>query len=224
MSLRRARTHRIGISNIDFRSKRDEENLRIFEPWQAPKDVGTMGYKNYTNPLKIARNLLGPSQRINTHKDIVNDYPDPRYYTTAQFYKKNNIKLNTKSFKNIDRVNNLEETFKGKDVFNGDSMNIPEILRQRKGKTIDSKNIINKLYSFGPEEKKERIKKEEKLTKYKKRINKNVIQETQLVKKNVPHTMDRIINIKKIKEIRKALRRRYGNRKNINKIFSPEIL
>ena len=30
MSLRRARSHRIGISNIDFRSKKDEENLRIF--------------------------------------------------------------------------------------------------------------------------------------------------------------------------------------------------
>ena len=209
MSLRRARTHRIGISNIDFRSKRDEENLRIFEPWQTPKDVGTMGYKNYTNPLKIARSLFGPSERINTHKDIVNDYPDPRYFTTAQFYKKNNIKLNTKSFKNIDRVNNLEETFKGKDVFNGDSMNIAEILRQRKGKSIDSKNIKNNFNSFGPEEKKERIKKEEKLTKDKKRINKNVIQETQLVKINVPHTMDSIINIKKIKEIRKALRRRY---------------
>ena len=219
MSLRRARSHRIGISNIDFRSKKDEENLRIFEPWQAPKAVGTMGYKNYKNPLKIARDLFSPSERINTHKDIVNDYPDPRYYTTAQFYKKNNIKLNTKSFKNIDRVSNLEETFKGKDVFNGDSMNIAEILRQRKGKNIDNKNIINKFNSFGPEEKKERIKKEEKLTKEKKRINKNVIQETQLVRINVPHTMDNIINIKKIKEVREALRRRYGNRKQINKIF-----
>ena len=50
MSLRRPRSHRIGISNIDFRSKKDEENLRIFEPWQSPKDVGTMGYKNYKNP------------------------------------------------------------------------------------------------------------------------------------------------------------------------------
>jgi hypothetical protein len=50
--LRRARSHRIGISNIDFRSKKDVENLRIFEPWQAPKDLGTMGYKNYKNPKK----------------------------------------------------------------------------------------------------------------------------------------------------------------------------
>lgn len=219
MSLRRARSHRIGISNIDFRSKKDEENLRIFEPWQVPKDIGTMGYKNYTNPMKIARNLFSPTERINTYKDKVNDYPDPRYYTTAQFYKDNNIKINTKTFRNIERAGNLEETYKGKDVFNGDSMNIAEIMRQRKGKTIDEKNIVNKLISFGPEEQKQRIKKVEKLSKDKKRINKNVILETQLVRMNIPHTMDNIINIKKIQEIRQALRRRYGNRRNINKIF-----
>ena len=219
MSLRRARSHRVGISNIDFRSKKDEENLRIFEPWQAPKDIGTMGYKNYTNPMKIARNLFSPTERINTYKDKENDYPDPRYYTTAQFYKNNNIKINTKAFKNIERARNLEETYKGKDVFNGDSMNVVEIMRQRKGKTIDEKNIVNKLISFGPEEEKQRIKKVEKLSKDKKRINKNVIQETQLVRMNIPHTMDNIINIKKIQEIRQALRRRYGNRRNINKIF-----
>ena len=219
MSLRRARSHRVGISNIDFRSKKDEENLRIFEPWQAPKDIGTMGYKNYTNPMKIARNLFSPTERINTYKDKENDYPDPRYYTTAQFYKNNNIKINTKAFKNIERARNLEETYKGKDVFNGDSMNVAEIMRQRKGKTINEKNIVNKLISFGPEEEKQRIKKVEKLSKDKKRINKNVIQETQLVRMNIPHTMDNIINIKKIQEIRQALRRRYGNRRNINKIF-----
>ena len=219
MSLRRARSHRVGISNIDFRSKKDEENLRIFEPWQAPKDIGTIGYKNYTNPMKIARNLFSPTERINTYKDKENDYPDPRYYTTAQFYKNNNIKINTKAFKNIERARNLEETYKGKDVFNGDSMNVAEIMRQRKGKTIDEKNIVNKLISFGPEEEKQRIKKVEKLSKDKKRINKNVIQETQLVRMNIPHTMDNIINIKKIQEIRQALRRRYGNRRNINKIF-----
>ena len=219
MSLRRPRSHRVGISNIDFRSKKEEENIRIFEPWKAPKDFGTMGYKKYSNPIRIARDLFGPTKKINTLKDISNDYPDPRYYTTAQFYKDNNIKINTKSFRNLERASNLEESIKGKDAFNGDSMNIAEIMRQRKGKKIDDKNIKNQLYSFENEEKKERKNKLEKLSKDKKKINKNVIQETQLVRLNVPHTMDNIINIKKINEIRQALRRRYGNRKNINKIF-----
>ena len=194
MSLRRPRSHRVGISNIDFRSKKDEENLKIFEPWQVPKDFGTMGYKKYSNPIRIARDLFGPTKKINTLKDISNDYPDPRYFTTAQFYKDNNIKINTKSFRNLERTSNLEERIKGKDAFNGDSTNIAEIMRQRKGKKIDDKNIKNKLFTFEIEEKKERNNKIEKLSKEKKKINKNVIQETQLVKLNVPHTMDNIIN------------------------------
>ena len=220
MSLRRPRSHRIGISNIDFRSKKDEENLRIFEPWQCSKDVGTMGYKNYRNPLKIAVNLFSPTKKINTQRDIVNGYPDPRYYTTAQFYKNNNIKIKTKSLIDIDRISNLEETFKGKDIFNGDSMNYAETVRKRKGKTIDNKTLLNKdLNLLGIEDKNNQIRTMEKLSKDKKKINKNVILETQLVKINNVHTTDNFINMKKIKEIRQTLRRRYGNRKNINKIF-----
>ena len=97
MSLRRPRSHRVGISNIDFRTKRDIENINIFEPWQAPKDLGTMGYKNYRNPRTVFNNLFGPSEKINTYKDLVNDYPDPRFHTTAEFYKKNKILVNTKT-------------------------------------------------------------------------------------------------------------------------------
>ena len=134
MSLRRARSHRIGVSNIDFRTKKDEENLRIFEPWKAPKEFGTMGYRNYKNPPKFKRLLFSPTERINTYRDLENDYPDPRYYTTAKFYKDNNIDLNIKSIIDTDRASNLEETYKGKDVFIGDSMGYVKTLRKRKGK------------------------------------------------------------------------------------------
>ena len=59
MSLRRPRSHKVGISNIDFRTKRDTDNLTIFEPWIAPKDLGTMGSKNYRNPQTIFQSLFG---------------------------------------------------------------------------------------------------------------------------------------------------------------------
>ena len=224
MSLRRPRSHRIGISNIDFRTKRDTENINIFEPWQAPKDFGTMGYKNYRNSRTIFQNLFSPSEKINTYKDLVNDYPDPRFHTTAEFYKKNKILINTKTFVNTERVANLEETFKGKDVFNGDSTNVAEIMRIRKGKNLnlDNKNIIRNCYKepFSLEEKKIQEEKIQKLAKEKKDLNKNVINETQLVKINTfMDKGDSIINLKKIDEVRKTLRRRYGNRRKINKIF-----
>ena len=222
MSLRRPRSHRVGISNIDFRTKKDIENLNIFEPWQVPKDLGTMGYKNYRNSRTVFQNLFGPSEKINTYKDLVNDYPDPRYHTTAEFYKKNKILINTKTFINTERVANLEETFKGKDVFNGDSTNVGEIIRIRKRKNFDNKNIIRNYYKepFSLEEKKIQEEKIKKLAKEKKSLNKNVIHETQLVKINTfMDKGDSMINLKKIEEVRKTLRRKYGNRKKINKIF-----
>ena len=91
MSLRRPRSHKVGISNIDFRTKKDTENISIFEPWKISKEFGTMGYKNYKNPKTVFQSLFGPSDKINTHRDLVNDYPDPRFHTTAQFYKQNNL-------------------------------------------------------------------------------------------------------------------------------------
>jgi len=223
MSLRRPRSHKIGISNIDFRTKRDIENLNIFEPWVAPKDLGTMGYKNYKNPQSIFQKLFGPSEKINTYKDLVNDYPDPRFHTTAQFYKKNNILVNTKTFINTQRVANLEESFKGKDVFNGDSTNVAEIIRIRKGKKFDNKKLLIRNSLKQPlsyEDHKIQEEKIENLVKEKKNLNKNVIQETQLVKINsFVDKGDSVVNLKKIEEIRIALRRKYANRKKLNKIF-----
>ena len=222
MSLRRTRSHKVGVSNIDFITKGEIDNLKIYKPWKAPKDLGTMGYKNYRNPRPIFKSLFEPTEKINTFKDLVNDYPDPRYYTTAQFYKKNNILLNTKTFLNNEKASNLEETFKGKDVFNGDSMNVAEIMNSRKGKIFDKKNSVKKNLNkepFSIEDNKIQEEKMENLKKDKEKLNKNAIQETQLVKINTFIEKDNEINLKKIEEIRQTLRRRYGNRKNINKIF-----
>ena len=49
--------------------------------------------------------------------------------------------------------------------------------------------------------------------------NKEAIQETQLVKVEVQNTLEGVVDVKKIKEIRLALRRRYANRSNFRKIF-----
>lgn len=221
MSLRRPRSHRVGISNIDFRSKKDEENLRLFQQWQYPKDIGTMGTKGYTKPVKVSKNLFAPTKGINTLKDIVNDHPDPKYYTTAKLYQENNINLNIKSFINNERVSNLDETYKGKEPFIGDGMGISDIIKKRKGSKLYKKNLLNKDLNLlnSLEDKKEQIKKIEKLSKDKKRLNKNTIQETQLVKIKAQSTDNNLVNIKKIKEIKLAIRRRYGNMKNIHKIF-----
>ena len=204
MSLRRSRSHRAGVSNIDFRSKKDEENLKIFAPWLYPDNIGTIGYKTYKNSLKIVNNLNIPTNKMLIHKDIIKNYPDPRYYTTSQFYKNNNIRIKTKSFIDNTRIRNLKETF------NGENRKIEEYIKQRKRK---------KTHSYLLEEKKQHSVRLDKLYKDKKNLNLNAIQETQLVQIDSSHTLNNCINIQKIEEIKQVLRRRYRNMKSINKIF-----
>ena len=219
MSLRKLRTHKIGISNIDFRTKNEQENLNLYEPWKVPKDFGTMGQRNYRNPIDVSRQLFSSIKKITTQKDIVNDYPDPRFFTTAQFYKNHKIKMKYKTVLNSERVSQLEEVIKGKDVFTGDNKSFAEIFYYRNGKKFNPRNLMNKDLNTLEEQKNQKIR-IDKLAKEKKFLNKNANNETQLVKINAHKTQDDFINIDKIKEITMALRRRYGNRTDANKIFN----
>ena len=65
MSLKRQRTHQCGFSNIDFRSKGEFENLKLFEPWKIPKDFGTMGKSNYHLPYSETKKILSVSKNLN---------------------------------------------------------------------------------------------------------------------------------------------------------------
>ena len=118
----------------------------------------------------------------------------------------------------------LDESFKGKEIFNGDSMNIAEIMKVRKGKNYDKNNLSCKLknnmvINFSLEDHKIQTLKIEKIIKSKLKKNSTAKQETQLVKINSYNNEENSVNLKKIEEIRNALRRRYGNRKNLNKVF-----
>ena len=210
MSLRKDRIHQCGLSNIDFRSKGDIENLNFFEPWKTyTNHFGTMGNKNYVRSYSSKKEIFKPSIKINTQKDIVNDVPDPRYYTTTKFYEVNKIDVNTRNIFTNERVANLEETFKGKEPFTGDSMMISDLTKKRRKK--------GKKYLDMEERRKQQIKSQ--IIKDKSDKNKSAIQETQLVKINVKDTKGEGVDISKINEIRLAIRRRYGNRSNFRKIF-----
>ena len=225
MCLRRTRSHKMGISNIDFRTKKDKTNMAIFMPWQFPKFLGTMGYKCYKNPKPVFKKLFDASSEINTQKDIVNDYPDPRYFTIAHFYKKNKISINRKAFFCSEKVANFDESFKGKEIFNGDSMNIAEIMKARKAKNYDDKNNLscklknNMIINFSLEDHKIQTERKEKIIKNKLKENSTAKQETQLIKINSYNNMESTVNLKKIEEIRNAMRRKYGNRQNLNKVY-----
>ena len=200
-----------GFSNIDFRSKGEFENVKLYEPWKIPKDFGTMGKSNYHLSYTNAKKIFSVSKNLNKFKNIVQDSPDPKFYKTAMYYKKNRITPNTiQDFYN-ERIAQLDEIDIGKEKYIGDSMMISDIYRYRnqRKKQINSpiRNLINKQKDLN------RFKKPKELQ------NKSAKLETQLVKLDVNETLDDKINLEKIQEIRFALRRRYANRTDIRKIF-----
>ena len=132
MNLRRERSHKTGLSNIDFRSKKDKEKLSFFQPWVASRNFGTMGNKNYFPSFTEKKRVFSAYDRIKTHRDLASGVPDPRYYDAANYYKENKIPLNVRAIFTNDRVGQLEECFKGKDVFNGDGMGISDLIHKRK--------------------------------------------------------------------------------------------
>ena len=211
MSLKLQRVHRCGYSNIDFRSKGDFESLKLYEPWQIPKEFGTMGKSSYYPSYSQAKKIFSVSKSVNKLKNIVQGSPDPKSYPGVLYYKKNNIKPNIVQEFRVERVAELDENDIGKEKYIGDSMMIADInksRRERKNKKIDIKEKIT--------EKKEFI---QKIEKEKALKNKEAIHETQIVKINAKETLDNKIDLKKVQEIRLALRRRYANRTDIRKIF-----
>ena len=211
MSLKLQRVHRCGYSNIDFRSKGDFESLKLYEPWQIPKEFGTMGKSSYYPSYSQAKKIFSVSKSVNKLKNIVQGSPDPKSYPGVLYYKKNNIKPNIVQEFRVERVAELDENDIGKEKYIGDSMMIADInksRRERKKKKTDIKEKIT--------EKRELI---QKIEKEKALKNKEAIHETQIVKINAKETLDNKIDLKKVQEIRLALRRRYANRTDIRKIF-----
>ncbi len=132
MSFRKERIHRCGFSNIDFRSKNDEESLKVFQPWKCKTTFGTMGYTDYKLDPDYKKKLMGVSEKINKQRDNVEEVPDPKYYKTARYYNEKKMPIKEKTVYTDERFANLDETGKGKEMYTGDSMMISYLTKNRK--------------------------------------------------------------------------------------------
>jgi len=212
MSLRKERTHMTGLSNIDFRSKLDNENINFFSPWLKSPNFGTMNTYNYKLSFTDHNKLFNPTSNINQQKFLNAEIQNPKIFKSAQFYKSHHIKPLTKSLFTNERIAQLDESYKGKELFIGDSMMISDITKQRKER--------KKRRRFNDRENKiKKIIQQEHIAKDKTEKNKEAFQETQLVKIEAKNTLEGKVDIKKLKEIRLALRRRYASRTDFRKIF-----
>ena len=97
-----------------------------------------MGNSNVNLPTDQYNSLMKVTRSVNTLRDINFEWPDPKVYSTAQFYFKNGLTaLNLPKKKNLnenERVAQLDESFKGKDAYTGDSMMIAVNTKQKKAK------------------------------------------------------------------------------------------
>lgn len=209
MKLKKERNHMYGASNIDFRSKRDDSSIRTYMPWIMGKELGTMGLQDYKLTSKEKEKKFKSVSKLSTQKDEINEYPNPKYHQTAEFYSKNNMKIfNKKNLIEIERLGQLDESVKGKEKYIGDSMMISLNTKlKHKDKTVSTGDKIRKMLI------------QETLHRERVIQNKNVIQETQLVKMDAKETLEGKVDIKKINDIRLAIKRRYANRSNIRKLF-----
>ena len=212
MSLKRERIHTTGLSNIDYRSKNDLINLNQYEPWHKTKDFGTMNKYPYELSYSAHKKLFSPTKPINQQYYLNSDIQNPKIYQSAIFYKSHKIPINTKAIYTNERIAQLDESNKGKDIFLGDSMMISDINKQRKER--------KKRRKFNDRENKEKkMVIQNQIIADKINKNKEAFQETQLVKIEAKKTLEGKVDIKKLQEIRLALRRRYANRTNFRKIF-----
>ena len=211
MSLRFSRNHTNGHSNIDFRSKQDIKNLKIFEPWKIPRDFGTMGRYYFSPSYTEIKRLKSISKSPNNLLMLATGIPDPKEYSTTLYYNKNNIKPKIVHSLNNERLTSLDEYYKGKERFTGDSMMIADIAHARDER--------KKKKHFLELRRLEKLRLKENLGRDKMEKNKEAIAETQLVNIEAEETLEGKVDIKKLQEIRLALRRRYANRTNFRKIF-----
>ena len=208
MSLKFSRIHKCGFTNLDFRTKGDFNNLKLYEPWQIPKEFGTMGKSFYYPSFTQTKKIFSVSKSLNKLKDIVQGSPDPKIYSGAIYYKQNKIKPKIIQEFRSTRVAELDESDIGKEKYIGDSMMISYIKNCRLSKTSKKADSLNKKREF------QSILQKEKIIR-----NKEANQETQLVKVEAKETLNDKINLKKVQEIRLALRRRYATKKDIRKVF-----
>ena len=146
MSLKRSRVHLSGISNIDFRTKGEIEEIKKYQPYHESKNFGMLGLGNYKLPYSIHKELFKPTIGINEGKYVENNIQNPKIYESSLFYQKNYMNIKPRAILSGERAKQLDTSdHRGGEEYNGDSMMICEINKQRKETKIREKLIQENL-------------------------------------------------------------------------------
>ena len=146
MSLKRSRVHLSGISNIDFRTKGEIEEIKKYQPFHESKNFGMLGLGNHKLPYSVHKELFKPTIGINEGKYVANDIQNPKIYESSLFYQKNYMNIKPRTILSGERAKQLDTSdHRGGEEYNGDSMMICEINKQRKEMKIREKLLQENL-------------------------------------------------------------------------------
>ena len=135
-----------GISNIDFRTKGEIEEIKKYQPFHESKNFGMLGLGNYKLPYSIHKKLFKPTIGINEGKYIQNNIQNPKIYESSLFYQKNYMNIKPRTILSGERAKQLDTSdHRGGEEYNGDSMMICEINKQRKEMKIREKLLQENL-------------------------------------------------------------------------------
>lgn len=123
MKIRRERTHQSGLTNLDFRTKGQLDNVDHFEPSLKFTDFGTMSKTQYKRmpsaatfkeQVAISGGWLNSKFQNETHKST-------RYETANQFYTSKGKKFRAPIKMGMVREAQLEDVKWNDKVFTGDT-------------------------------------------------------------------------------------------------------
>lgn len=204
MNIRRDRTHQCGLTNIDFRTKGDFQSLERYQPNNMYNDFGTMGKSQYKR-MPSQANFKEQVSTMGGFKTL--SKVDPRGETTKEFYQQK-----SKAFKQPVQIGKrhdtqLEDTKWTDKVFTGDNYKTTAKL------SLQARDR-NEYYMM--DVKKRRVKEKENQDKEKSasKPDSKRSQSSKVGAKKVLEGLEGIVDIQRVKDFRKAIRRRYASRSN----------
>lgn len=235
MNRRKDRTHYCGLTNIDYRTKGDFDALTTFKPDLKFADFGTMG----KTAFKAA--TLSTFQRSKQKTGMQTaGLPDPRRHTTEQFYADNGKRVKAPTATLNKRTTQLEADHWNDNIFTGDTANFQADLVSKVKKRNEKLGLSHAGRKIGGTDDLDVIKADRQAansTVRDREQSKTVVglikpttfskidvhaaadQETQLVRVDHHKTLEGKVDMKKVRDIRRAIRRRYATRKNASKLF-----
>jgi Ca2+-binding EF-hand superfamily protein len=216
MQIRKERTHQCGLSNIDFKTRKDEEGFKTFKEDFRSTQFGTMG-------KTALKKLYKPSDE-KSHLKVTAGFqlaqpPNPIKDSPIKYYEKTGKEFKEPQLVSPQKDSKLESMkFDGKPYIGEDVKLNQWYNHQAQVYKATNDGDTSDKTSQGNE--KEKDMKALNIKGDKQEKNEKAITETQLVKVKNKNTMEGRVDTEKVRGIRRAIRRRYANRTDFRKLFN----